>query len=446
MSNRDAQVASIAKPAKSNKQLGLRRLFSLLALIAAGETIFFLPFVLARVFRPTLLEVFGLTNLELGTAFSLYGIVAMFAYLPGGPIADAFSPRKLIATALITTAVGGLILASTPSLSSLKQLYAYWGLTTIALFWAALMRATRDWGGEMKQGAAFGLLDGGRGLLTAVTGSLMVVIYSSLIPEDVASATLEQRSDAFRKIILLLTTITCATAVLVWFTLPSRNRRDKIKSSSFNFRGVLHVFKMPTVWLQAFIIICAYVGFKATDVFSLYARDVLELNEVEAAKVGMVSLWMRPIAAIAAGYLADRTSAASMTIVSFVLLAIGSLVLSCDIIQAGMLGIFLMTIICTSLGIFALRGLYFAIMKEGKVSVAFTGSAVGLVSVIGYTPDIFMGPVIGYLLDRSPGANGHQDVFLVVFGFAIAGLVGSLFFRHLTHENLIHNKRVESKS
>ena len=71
MSNRDAQVASIAKSAKSNKQLGLRRLFSLLALIAAGETIFFLPFVLARVFRPTLLEVFGLTNLELGTAFSL---------------------------------------------------------------------------------------------------------------------------------------------------------------------------------------------------------------------------------------------------------------------------------------------------------------------------------------------------------------------------------------
>ena len=54
------------------------------------------------------------------------------------------------------------------------------------------MRATREWGGEMKQGAAFGLLDGGRGLLTAVTGSVMVAIYAFLIPEDVASATLER--------------------------------------------------------------------------------------------------------------------------------------------------------------------------------------------------------------------------------------------------------------
>ena len=422
-------------PEEVHKKIGLRRSLSLLTLIAAGETIFFLPFVLARVFRPTLLEVFELTNLELGTAFSLYGIVAMVAYLPGGPIADAFSPRKLIATALITTAAGGIVLASVPSLSSLKLLYAYWGFTTIALFWAALMRATREWGGELKQGAAFGLLDGGRGLLTAVTGSLMVALYATLIPEDVASATLEQRTGAFRQIILLLAGMTFATSVLVWFALPTRERGERLKSSSFNFHGVLHVFGMPTVWLQSFIIICAYVGFKATDDFSLYASDVLELDEVEAAKAGTVSLWMRPVAAIAAGYLADRTSAGLMTIVSFTLLAIGSLVLGSGVIQAGMLGIYLMTIICASLGIFALRGLYYAIMKEGKVPVAFTGSAVGLVSVVGYTPDIFMGPVMGYLLDRSPGSVGHQQVFLVVFAFAFAGLVGSILFRRITRQN-----------
>lgn len=158
---------------ESSRQPGLRRLLGPLILITAGGTIFFLPFVLARIFRPTLLEVSGLTNFELGTAFSLYGVVAMVAYLPGGPLADAFSPRKLLATALFTTAAGGLVLAVIPSLSSLKLLYAYWGFTSIALFWAALMRATREWGGEMKQGAAFGLLDGGRGLLAAVTGPVM---------------------------------------------------------------------------------------------------------------------------------------------------------------------------------------------------------------------------------------------------------------------------------
>jgi Sugar phosphate permease len=132
------------------------RWWALLALIVAGETVFFLPFVLARVFRPTFLEVFGLTNFQLGTAFALYGVVAMLSYFPGGVLADLLSPRKLLALALVATSGGGLLLASIPSLSSLKLLYAYWGFTTVALFWAALMRATRVWGGLTRQGAAFG--------------------------------------------------------------------------------------------------------------------------------------------------------------------------------------------------------------------------------------------------------------------------------------------------
>ncbi len=64
-------MQSESKPAPA------RRVITLLALIAAGEAAFFLPFLLARVFRPTVLEVFGLTNLQLGTAYGVYGIVAM---------------------------------------------------------------------------------------------------------------------------------------------------------------------------------------------------------------------------------------------------------------------------------------------------------------------------------------------------------------------------------
>jgi hypothetical protein len=39
---------------------------SITLLILSGELIFLLPYVLARVFIPTFLEVFNLTNLQLG--------------------------------------------------------------------------------------------------------------------------------------------------------------------------------------------------------------------------------------------------------------------------------------------------------------------------------------------------------------------------------------------
>ena len=51
----------------------------------------------------------------------------------------------------------------------------FFGVTTILFFWAALIRATRDWGGNNAQGRAFGLLDGGRGLLAALLAPRWIV-------------------------------------------------------------------------------------------------------------------------------------------------------------------------------------------------------------------------------------------------------------------------------
>ena len=97
--------------------------YFLLLLILAGESVFILPFVLARVFRPTVLDAFNLDNTQLGLCFSVYGIVAVLSYLFGGPLADKFAPRKLIAVALWMTALGGLVYARFPNYTTLKLLY-----------------------------------------------------------------------------------------------------------------------------------------------------------------------------------------------------------------------------------------------------------------------------------------------------------------------------------
>ena len=126
--------------------------YNIFLLIFAGEAVFILPFVLARIFRPTFLDLFQVNNLELGLCFSVYGTVAIVAYLYGGLIADRVSPGKLMGIALIATALGGLLLATYPSLKVLRILYGYWGFTTIFLFWAAMIKATRMWGGADRQG------------------------------------------------------------------------------------------------------------------------------------------------------------------------------------------------------------------------------------------------------------------------------------------------------
>ena len=92
----------------------LRQSLVLGTLIAAGEAAFLLPFVLARVFRPTFLSVFEINNFELGVAFSMYGVVATGSYFAGGPLADRFSARWLMAIALGATGLGGVVLTGFP--------------------------------------------------------------------------------------------------------------------------------------------------------------------------------------------------------------------------------------------------------------------------------------------------------------------------------------------
>ncbi len=418
----------------TNLSLGrLRRPLTMLVLVMAGESIFFLPFVLARIFRPTLLAVFELTNLELGTAFSVYGVVAMVAYFFGGPLADRFAPRLLMPMALLATAAGGWVLASVPGLATLKLLYGFWGLTTILLFWAALMRATREWGGQQTQGGAFGWLDGGRGLMAALIGSAGVALFASLLPAEVETATLAQRNEAFRQVIQLTALIVAGVAGLAWWVLSAQAKTQAVPDTrNWSLANLRQVLRMPTIWLQAMIIVCAYVAYKGTDDFSLYAQDVLGFDEVNAAQAGTISLWVRPFAAVLAGLLADRVGIIRMTLVSFGLILLGSLILAAGWLEPGLYGLFFFTLVGASVGVYALRGLYFAIMQEGQIPLAITGTAVGVVSVLGYTPDVFFGPLMGWLLDRSPGPEGHQHLFAVIGLFALLGLGATLGYRWAT--------------
>ena len=75
----------------------MSRWLTLVTLIVAGEMIFGLPFQTARFFRPTLLEVFGFSNTQLGDLFAAYGVTAMLCYFPGGVLADRFSAGAVIA-------------------------------------------------------------------------------------------------------------------------------------------------------------------------------------------------------------------------------------------------------------------------------------------------------------------------------------------------------------
>lgn len=310
----------------------------------------------------------------------------------------------------------------------MQALFGFWGITTILLFWAALIRSTRELGGDKFQGIAFGFLDGGRGLVSALIGSMTVVVFAYFLPLDVDSSTLEQRTSALQKVIYFMVIFIGIVSVSVFFLLPAQKKLSE-KSSDLNKQKVLSLISLPTIWLQALIIICAYVGYKSLSDFSLYAKEVLLFNDVQSAQVGSLMLWTRPVAAVGAGFLALRFNSIKLIMLSFMLMLLGCLCFASGLITLNSYTLFFSAMIATCSGVFALRGLYFAILKEANIPLTLTGTAVGFISLIGYTPDIFMGPLMGWLLDRNPGELGHRHLFMVLAAFTLIGLIASYLFK-----------------
>lgn len=80
-------------------------------------------------------------------------------------------------------------------------LCGYWGVTTIFLFWGAMIRMAREWGGSQSQGIAFGIL----------------ALYLPVESLEVSGA---DRRQGLRSVILLYSSATAICGVLAWFLLP----------------------------------------------------------------------------------------------------------------------------------------------------------------------------------------------------------------------------------
>ncbi len=422
----------------------MRRISLIVTLIIAGEMIFGLPFHTARYFRPTMLNVFGFTNTQLGDLFAVYGITAMLAYFPGGALADRFSARSLLSVSLFATAAGGIYMSTIPAAPQMAALYGYWGFTTIFLFWGALIRATRDWGGSGAQGMAFGILEAGRGFTAAIVAGVSVTIFASLMPEQVELASDSERRAAFSEVILAYSGFTALAGILAWLLIPVPE--GQVHSRPNPFSGMALVARRPIVWAQAAVIICAYSGFKGIDNYSLYAVQVLGMNEVDSARLVTWGAYTRPFAAIAAGLIADRFDAARAIGVAFIVLLLAYVPLSLLVPDATSTKLIFANIFISIFAVFAIRGIYFALLEENQTPLHVTGAVVGIVSLIGFTPEIFFAPIAGRILDAAPGVEGHQNFFLFLAGVMVAGVAAVAWLIWLRRQGVDKLWPVEIKS
>ncbi len=400
---------------KSKAKQWQRWLF-LASLMLAGESIYMLVYM-RKTFQTSMEQVFQVSATEIGLLNSMFGILALACYFPGGWLADRFPARVLLTFSLVATGAGGFFMATIPSYAGLLGVYAFWGITSILTFWAALIKATRLWGGHDSQGASFGLLDGGRGLADALLVSAATIAFA------MAGSTRE----GLVSVILVYAIAPLVAAVAVWFLIPHEVGDATTDTIARDGLAPLRdAFARVETWLLGFIILTAYMLYIGSFDFAGFAERAYGQSKLFGAQLATFRDWIRPVAALGAGLLADRIAPTRAILGAYILLIAAYAAMAVLPANAGAISLLWVQVAAVAIAVFALRGVYYALMEASGIPAASTGTVVGVVSVIGYSPDIFGHLLAGMFVDAHAGAGGYQLYFGFLAFVALAGFMATL--------------------
>ena len=382
-------------------------------LCLSGSVIFWLP-LFSDIFYIPMQNAFGFTKTQMGILLSTFGAVSLIAYFPGGWLADRFLPRKLITIALVITALAGFVFSTLPSFETCLILFAIWGLTSAGILWSAMIKAARCWGSKEDQGKTYGILEGGRSISDVISTTILLMIFAYSRGDD----------KAVPEIIIIISFYILVLALLVWRIMSDDISNNK-KQPKVTISEIIYILRLPVIWLIALIIMATNTAMWGTIFFTPYATEVYELGEVGGGAIGAGKYWVTPFAAIAAGFFADKIGPAKAILGFCIIMTAGFLTFTLIPGSPALLPYLIINVAFLTAAVYALRGTYFSLLEQSSVPLAFTGIATGIISVIAYTPDIFMPTLGGIILDAYPGASGYQYLFLIVSFFSLIGLIAA---------------------
>lgn len=419
-----------------------QRYLKLAVLVIVAGNIYPLIY-LRQNFEISIVDAFGITSAQLNQNYVWLGVIYMITYVPSGWLADRVSPRVLMSFSLLFAGLLGVWFSTLPSPELLRYIFIGWGLAAGLTFWSALIKATALLARPEEQGRFFGILDGGRGLVEAILASIAVAMfayYTNGLGQDTP--------DALVKVIWLYVGLMLLLAPIAYFILgapeqPSSESQEsyavtKDKPFESFIIDISTVVAKPEIWLCAICIMTGYQLFWATYSFSAYMQTEFGLTAVAVASITVAKLWMRPIGAASAGFAGDFLDREKVLAILMVLASIALAALAFMPVSIG--AVFLLAIVLI-IGFltYAVRGIFWATLESCNISNNVKGLAIGLISLIGYSPDVYLPLLNNYLLALYPGKTGYAIYYNVIAGM---GLLGALAAWRL--KQIVDNRRAAS--
>ena len=393
---------------------------TLLAL--AASVIYSAPY-LRQLFKTSLLDAFSLTESQLGNLSSMYAITSIICYIPGGWIADRVAPRILVIIALFASAATYAWWATIPSYQELLIIHALWGVIGVGVLWAAMFKHVRLLAGGDEQGRMFGTLEGGRGLFEAILLTVATFVFSLFTTRQLGMV----------NVIVIYTVFAAVLGIVMLFMKDADREPSSTGSEKIHISDLLLIVKQPTIWLLCIILAAVYHVFWATIEFPSFAETGgFALPLAAATALGATKLWMRPFGGVFAGMLGDRIGNVRVMEWLFLASIVCCLYLALMPTTPDIAWTLWVFIFPFGLLAYGLRGVFWALLYDCAVPARALGTAIGFISIMGYSSDGYIPQVSAYLHTNYETGTAYQLFFTYVAIAATIGLAASWLLRRIT--------------
>lgn len=389
-----------------------------------------LPYLRWALYEP-LREFLQQDNTSFGMSASLFGLLSMILYIPGGWIADRISHKVLFAVSSIGCGLLGFWLATSPSFAMVMLIHGLWAITNIGLFWPTMTKAISLLEDKSGQGKIFGIFEGVRGVFVVVMWLGLMKVFEHL--------------GGIAAVINVMSVLSVICGVLSIFFMPSNKGQGETSSVSI-LKDMGKAVKFPATWLCAGTILCVYSVYSSSSYMQPYCETVLGMTAVVAGYIGIVRKdIIRLFGAPISGWISKKWGGRCAALIGvfgilFVICLAALLLLP---VGANFVAVAVIIMVASSFAVYGMRGMYYAIIGEAGTPKSIYGTVAGLAMFIGFSPDFFNPTMIGSWLDKNPGAAGYRMVFTYML---ITMLVGLVFVLLLVRHNRKHAAAIRAES
>ena len=397
--------------------------YAQVALLALAASVIYSAPYLRQLFKTSLLDAFSLTESQLGNLSSMYAITSIVCYIPGGWIADRVAPRILVIIALFASAATYAWWATIPSYQELLIIHALWGVIGVGILWAAMFKHIRLLAGGDEQGRMFGTLEGARGLFEAILLTVATFVFGLFTTRQLGMV----------NVIVIYTVFAAGLGIIMLFVKDADREPSSTSSEKIHFSDLLLIVKQPTIWLLCIILAAVYHVFWATIEFPSFAETGgFAVPLAAATALGATKLWMRPFGGVFAGMLGDRIG--NVHVMKWLFLAgiVCCLYLALVPTTPGLAWTLWVFIFPFGLLAYGLRGVFWALLYECPVPTRALGTAIGFISIMGYSSDGYIPQVSAYLHTTYETGTAYQLFFAYVAIAATIGLAASWLLGRIT--------------